>query len=136
MKRIFLLIMFALGAGLVSAQQVTASAKNESAAALFKWDEQTFDFGKIVKGKPVTHEFEFTNTGSAPLIIMGVKPSCGCTTPEWTKEPIPAGGSGFIKATYNTSALGAFNKTITVTSNADGNPVILTIKGEVKEILE
>lgn len=128
--------MFALGAGMVAAQPVTASANKEEAVAIFKWDEQTFDFGKIAKGKPVSHEFEFTNNGSAPLIITGVKPSCGCTTPEWTKEPVPAGGTGYIKATYNTSAVGAFNKTITVTSNAGGDPVILTIKGEVKEIVE
>jgi Protein of unknown function (DUF1573) len=80
--------------------------------------------------RPLTHQFEFANNGNAPLIIMGVKPSCGCTTPEWTKEPIPAGGTGFIKATYNAASIGAFNKTITVTSNAGGNTV-LTIKGDV-----
>lgn len=128
--------MFALGAVMLSAQPITASANKEEAVALFKWDEQSFDFGNVRKGQPVTHEFEFTNNGSAPLIITGVKPSCGCTTPEWTKEPVPAGGTGYIKATYNAAATGAFNKTITVTSNAGGDPVVLTIKGEVKEIVE
>jgi hypothetical protein len=136
MKKILILFILVPGAGMLSAQQITASVNKEEAAVVFKWEELTFDFGKITKGQPVTHEFEFTNNGAAPLIIMGVKPSCGCTTPEWTKEPIPAGGSGFIKATYNAASFGAFNKTITVTSNADGSPVILTIKGEVKEIIE
>lgn len=133
MKKIFFLLVFALGAGMLSAQQVVAVANKSEAVAMFKWDETTFDFGKVLKGKPVTHQFEFVNNGTVPLIITGVKPSCGCTTPEWTKEPIPAGGSGFIKATYNAAALGAFNKTITITSNADGDPIVLTIKGEVKD---
>ena len=119
-----------LGAGMVYGQQAANSAKEETAS--FKWNEQSFDFGKIEKGKPVTHEFSFTNNGTAPLLIMGVRPSCGCTTPDWTKEPIPAGETGFIKATYNAAAIGAFNKTITVTSNVDGNPVVLTIKGVVE----
>ena len=123
--------MIVLGANMAIAQQATASSKTESSAS-FSWNEQNHDFGTISKGKPVTHEFEFKNNGDAPLLIMGVQPSCGCTTPEWTKEPIPAGGSGYIKATYNAAAIGAFNKTITVTSNAGTNPVILTIKGVVE----
>ena len=133
MKKIFLLLVVALGAGTLSAQQAVAVAKKSEAVAIFKWDETSFDFGKILKGKPATHQFEFVNNGTVPLIITGVKPSCGCTTPEWTKEPIPAGGTGFIKATYNAAALGAFSKTITITSNADGNPIVLIIKGEVKD---
>ena len=132
MKKIFFLFMLVLGAGMTYAQGVTASAGKEESTAAFNWDEQTFDFGRISRGTPVTHEFEFTNNGSAPLLIMGVKPSCGCTTPEWTKEPIPAGSAGFIKATYNAATPGVFSKTITVTSNVSGNPVVLTIKGEVE----
>lgn len=132
MKKIIFLVVFALGAGMATAQQVTASVNMKEAMAVFSWDEQTYDFGKITKGTPATHEFEFTNTGSAPLIIIGVKPSCGCTTPEWTKEPIPAGGTGYIKATYNAASSGAFNKTITISANVSG-PVVLTIKGEVEK---
>jgi hypothetical protein len=131
MKKIIFLVVFALGAGMATAQQVTASRNNKEAMAVFSWEQQTHDFGKIIKGTPVTHEFEFTNTGNTPLIIIGVKPSCGCTTPEWTKEPIPAGGTGYIKATYNAASPGAFNKTITISANVNG-PVVLTIKGEVE----
>ena len=131
MKKIIFLVVFALGAGMATAQQVTASLNNKEAMAAFTWEEQTHDFGKVAKGTPVTYEFEFTNTGSAPLIIIGVKPSCGCTTPEWTKEPIPAGGTGYIKATYNAASSGMFNKTITISANVNG-PVVLTIKGEVE----
>jgi len=124
--------MLALGASMANAQQVTASANTNEAMAIFSADEQSFDFGKIAKGVPASHEFAFTNTGNAPLLIMSVKASCGCTTPEWTKEPIPAGGMGYIKATYNAATVGVFNKTISVMANVDGNVVVLTIKGEVE----
>jgi hypothetical protein len=133
MKKLILLFMLALGAGMAAAQQVTASVTTKEAVAVFTWDEQSFDFGKVAKGKPVTHQFEFTNTGNAPLLITGVKASCGCTTPEWTKEPIEPGSTGFIKAIYNAANAGVFTKTVTVTSNA-GSAVILTIKGEVADV--
>jgi len=95
--------------------------------------EESFDFTTIAEEKgPVTHEFPFTNTGGAPLIIQNVKASCGCTTPDWTKDPVLPGKNGVIKATYNPqNRPGQFNKTITVTSNAENNTVVLTIKGTV-----
>jgi hypothetical protein len=131
MKKYVFMLVLALGASIATAQQVTASAIANELAPSFKWDEQVYDFGKVAKGVPVTHEFEFTNNGNAVLLIADVKPSCGCTTPEWTRTPIQAGETGFIKATYNAAALGAFSKTITVTSNT-GAPIVLTIKGEVE----
>ncbi len=133
MKKLIFLLVLALGAGMASAQQITASSKTTASTASFRWDEQTFDFGKIKTGVPVTHEFEFVNSGNAPLSIMNVKASCGCTTPEWTKDPIPPGGTGYIKAIYNAANIGAFNKTITVTANVEGN-VVLTIKGQVEAL--
>jgi Protein of unknown function (DUF1573) len=150
MNKISFLLMLALGAGMANAQQVTATTESNEAAksfiwkspssvaltskdgeAAFVWDEQIFDFGVIVKGKPVTHEFQFINAGKVPLIINGVKASCGCTTPEWTKEPIPVGGTGYIKAIYSAANVGAFNKTISVTANVN-SVVVLTIKGVVE----
>jgi hypothetical protein len=131
MKKLLFMLVLALGAGTATAQQVTASAFSTELAPSFKWDEQVYDFGKVAKGVPVTHEFEFTNNGNAVLLIADVKPSCGCTTPEWTRNPIQAGETGYIKATYNAASPGAFNKTITVTSNT-GAPIVLTIKGVVE----
>lgn len=95
--------------------------------------EESFDFTTIAEEKgPVTHEFTFTNTGGAPVIIQNVKASCGCTTPDWTKDPVLPGKTGIIKATYNPqNRPGQFNKSITVTSNAENNTVVLTIKGTV-----
>ncbi len=97
------------------------------------FSEESFDFGTINEEKgPVTKEFSFTNTGGSPLIVQGVKASCGCTTPDWTKDPVLPGKKGIVKATYNPqNRPGQFNKTITVTSNAENATVILTIKGIV-----
>lgn len=73
-----------------------------------------YDFGKIPQGKPVYYEFEIQNTTKEPLKINNVTATCGCTTPEWSKEPIPAGGSSKIKVGYNAAAEGNFDKFITV----------------------
>ena len=101
--------------------------------AELKFTELTHNFGKIkeVDGK-VTTSFEFTNLTKAPITVVGVKASCGCTTPDWTKEPVAPGKKGYVKATYDPkSRPGKFSKTITVTTNVD-KPVVLTIKGNVE----
>lgn len=96
-----------------------------------KFSEETYDFGDIVEGKMASHEFQVTNSGNQPLIISNVQPSCGCTSPHWTKEAIMPGKSGSIKATYNSAGRpGVFNKSLTVNSNT-GAPKILHIKGTV-----
>lgn len=128
MKKLLFLAVFALFASAAFAQQVTP-AKADFAA--FAWAGAVHDFGKIKQGVPVTHEFKFKNSSKVPLIITNVQASCGCTTPAWTKDPVPPGGEGFIKATYNAAAVGAFNKTVTVTANVESGFVTLTIKGEV-----
>src|SRR5687767_7399760 len=80
----------------------------------FNWISTTFNFGKIKVNKPVNHTFTFTNTGSEPLVITSVKASCGCTVAEYSKDPIPVNGEGFVKATYNAASKGVFNKTVTI----------------------
>ena len=111
----------------------TAFVNAQTKDAKITFIEESFDFGNIAEEKgPVTKEFTFTNTGAAPLIVQNVKASCGCTTPDWTKDPVLPGKKGIVKATYNPqNRPGQFNKTITVTSNAENNTVILTIKGVV-----
>jgi len=100
-------------------------------AAAFLWKATEHDFGKVQKGTPVTHEFTFTNNGSEPLVITAVKASCGCTVAEYTKESIPPGGKGFVKATYDAAKVGAFSKTVTINANTEEGSVQLIIKGEV-----
>lgn len=92
--------------------------------------ELSFDFGKIPQGKPVYHFFEVTNKGSQPLKLDNVQASCGCTTPEWSSEPIAPGGSSKIKVGYNAAAEGPFEKSITIHYNGNGVKQIL-IKGVV-----
>lgn len=91
----------------------------------------THDYGTIVQGADGNSEFKFTNKGKSPIILSNVKASCGCTVPEWPKEPILPGKTSSIKVTYNTANVGSFGKTITVSSNAANPTVILTIKGNV-----
>jgi len=100
-------------------------------APKFKWSEETWDFGNIPQGTPVTHAFEFTNTGGEPLVISTCDKSCGCTTPKWTTEPVLPGQKGTVSATFNAAAGGQFTKTVTVHSNADGGDKVLYIKGNV-----
>jgi hypothetical protein len=95
------------------------------------WKAEAIEVGQIPQGTPRNIEFEFKNTSDKSVIITNVKPACGCTTSDYTKEPIAPGKSGFVKATYNASALGSFNKTVTVTTNLDDTPKVLTFKGTV-----
>ncbi len=104
--------------------------------AVFEWASLSHDFGKIKQGVPVSHEFKFTNKGKVPLVITNVQASCGCTTPAWSKDPIPPGQEGFIKATYNAAAAGAFDKTVTVNANIETGFVQLKIKGEVSTTIQ
>lgn len=138
MKKILLLSVVVLLSFGSFAQQLSldgariVAAVKETAPA-FVWEESVFDFGKIKLGEPVTHEFEFTNSGQEPLVISSVKASCGCTVTAYTKDPVPAGGTGFVKATYNAARAGQFSKTVTVVANTSEGSVLLTIKGEVVE---
>jgi hypothetical protein len=137
MKKICFIVMISMCAGTMYAQELalaatgTKNVKIETPA--FAWEVTAHDFGKIQLNKPVTHEFKFTNTGDAPLIISSVQASCGCTVAEYSKDPIAPGSQGFVKATYNAAKVGVFTKTITVNANAQDAVVQLVIKGEVVE---
>jgi hypothetical protein len=98
-----------------------------------KFNEETHDFGTIVEHKgPVTHEFVFTNNSNRPVKILNVQPSCGCTTPGWTKEAVEPGKNGIVKASFNPQGRpGFFTKSLTVTTDLEASPIILQIKGQV-----
>jgi hypothetical protein len=130
MKKVLFFAALVLVANVTFGQGAT-TAKPKTDVAVVAVDNQNFDFGKIKQGVPATHRFMFTNAGKVPVIITNAQPSCGCTTPNWTKEPILPGGQGFVDATYNAAAAGAFTKSITVTANTETGVIYLTIKGEV-----
>lgn len=96
-----------------------------------KFSTETHDFGKVPQGTPVTHVFEFKNSGSDPIIISDASASCGCTKPTFSREPVMPGKTGSVSATFNAAGVGPFNKSVTVTSNAEASSVVLYLKGEV-----
>jgi hypothetical protein len=98
-----------------------------------QFERMDYNFGKIKEeAGPADYNFKFTNTGKIPLIIQDVQASCGCTTPEWSKEPILPGKTGFIKVSYNPEQRpGVFAKSITINANVPKNTRVLTISGEV-----
>jgi hypothetical protein len=101
----------------------------------FKFENETIDYGKIIKASNGERTFRFTNIGLAPLIISRVQSSCGCTIPKKPETPIMPGEKGEIKVSYDTKRVGQFNKQITIFSNAKQPRKVVKIKGIVaKEI--
>ena len=99
------------------------------------FNELEHDFGafKESDGNQTT-TFQFTNKGDVPLILNNVRASCGCTTPKWTREPVPPGKTGEIQVSYNPkNRPGSFNKSVMVRSNAENGTTVLRIKGSVEE---
>jgi len=100
--------------------------------ASISFNKEKHDFGTIQYKKEAACTFEFSNTGKSALVIYDVKSSCGCTVPEWTKEPIRPGKKGLLKIKYDAAFPGVFHKTVEVTYNGPGSPVSLEITGEVE----
>jgi hypothetical protein len=97
-----------------------------------KFETELVDYGTIEHNADGNREFKFKNTGKEPLIITNCQGSCGCTVPTWPKEPIKPGGTAAIKVHYATDRVGAFEKTVTVNSNAKTPVKVIKIKGVVK----
>lgn len=103
--------------------------KPEGPIPAFEWDATEHDFGTINESDEVSYTYKFKNTGEAPLIIESVRPSCGCTAPNWTKTPIPVGGEGFVDVKFNSKGKkNAQNKTVTVTANTWPKQTVLRFK--------
>lgn len=94
--------------------------------------ETEFNFGQVKSGEKVQHVYKFKNTGNEPLIISNAKGSCGCTVPQWPKEPIPVGEEGEILVQFDSKGKsGNQTKQVTITANTDPPQSIIYIKGEV-----
>jgi hypothetical protein len=102
----------------------------QTATEVLELKETEYNFGSIPQGKPVYHTFQIINKGTTPLKLDNVQASCGCTTPEWSKEPIAPGATDKIKIGYNAASEGHFEKMVTVTYNGNNTKQIL-IKGDV-----
>ncbi len=110
----------------------TVGDKDLKNKAEIKFEEEEFDFGKITQGEQVSHAFKFKNIGGKSLIISGASGSCGCTVPEWPKEPILPGAEGKINVVFNSEGKRDYQeKTITVITNCEPATRILRIKTEI-----
>ncbi|WJS96424.1 DUF1573 domain-containing protein [Flavobacterium johnsoniae] len=136
MKKIILFAMLAVAGITATNAQTTKKAKATKVAKIegagMVFENETIDYGTIAHNADGKREFVLVNNGTKPLIITNAQGSCGCTVPSIPKEPIAPGAKGIIGVKYATDRVGAFTKTVTVSSNAEGQPTkILTIKGTV-----
>ena len=137
MKKVLLLAL-GLAAGSFAAQAQSTTAKAAPAAKTagpaITFEESKYDFGSVAQGGIVDHTFKFKNTGTQPLIISNIGVSCGCTTPEYTKDPVAPGKTGTIAAHFNSAGkMGMQNKVLTIESNAAAGNTTVSLVGEVKE---
>ena len=139
-KLVTLAMLVILGATAATAQETSKKSKVTTAkiatpkvdGAGMVFVTETIDYGTIAHNADGKREFVFTNNGNKPLIITNTTGSCGCTVPSTPKEPIAPGAKGVIGVKYATDRVGAFTKTVTVTSNAEGQATkVLTIKGTI-----
>lgn len=121
-----------LSSNLVMNDNTAETLGEKSSMPEFNFEKELHDFGKLVDGEKVSYSFKFTNSGNAPLIISNAKGSCGCTVPNWSKDPIAPGESGSIDVTFNSSGRsGKQNKAITLTANTNPNRKVINITSEV-----
>jgi hypothetical protein len=110
----------------------TASGDPESAPVM-TFEKDVHDFGKIIQGEKVSYSFKFTNTGQSDLLITDAKGSCGCTVPEYPKNPVKPGEAGVIDVIFDsTGKTGQQNKKVTITANTVPNTVVIAINGTVE----
>ena len=110
----------------------SAEGTTKAKVPVFTFKDTVHDFGKIVDGEKVSFAFQFENTGDGDLLIRAANGSCGCTVPEWPKDPIPPGGKGVINVTFNSEGReGIQHKTVTLVANTLPNTFLLSISAEV-----
>ena len=128
MKQLLGILSIAFLASFQLTAQETVTPAAPASKAVMTLESDVVDYGPIDQGSEPLRVAKFKNTGTEPLIISGAKGSCGCTVPNWPKEPIMPGETSQIEIRYDTKRVGAINKTVTVTSNdASGNKVIRVI---------
>ena len=115
---------------------VTASSTKGDAdnVPVFQFEESSHDFGNIFEGEKISFAFRFKNIGKADLVIRAAQGSCGCTVPEYPKEPIKPGDGGVINVTFDSQGKeGHQEKTVTIISNTMPNNYVITIIGNVEK---
>src|SRR5690606_4953768 len=138
MKQVLGILAIVLMATLQVAAQATLTTEQPASAsgARLTLDSDVVDYGTIDQGGEPLRVAKFKNTGTEPLIISGAKGSCGCTVPNWPKEPIMPGESSQIEIRYDTKRVGAINKTVTVTSNDPAGNKTIRVIGTINAVAE
>jgi hypothetical protein len=114
------------------ANSESAEGKTDTDLPDMTFEEEVFDFGKIIQGEKVTHAFVFKNTGKKNLIVSNASGSCGCTVPEWPKEPVQPGANGKINVVFNSEGKsGMQEKTVTIVTNCEPATRVIRIKAEI-----
>jgi hypothetical protein len=132
--KVFKISMVVLTLSLMSFTAISiqnSNTKSELTVGGLVWKSESVNVGEIPQGTPKTIDYEFKNNTDKSVLITNVKPACGCTAADYTKEAIAPGKIGYVKAIYNAAAVGNFTKSVTVTTNADETPKILTFTGIV-----
>ncbi|MDH7448439.1 DUF1573 domain-containing protein [Aquimarina sp. 2201CG14-23] len=145
-KNIFVVLLMIVSACIVSCTNTSAkdtvskqvaiqnneATNTKTTAPILSFEEAEFDFGTVTEGDILKHTFSFTNTGTAPLVIVNAKGSCGCTVSDWPKEPIAPGASEDLVVTFNTNGKPNLQtKQVTLTTNTAEGKQILKIKAMV-----
>lgn len=115
----------------LSAQATIEPQAAPASGAIMTLESDVVDYGTIDQGGEPLRVAKFTNTGTEPLIISGAKGSCGCTVPNWPKDPIMPGETSEIEIRYDTKRVGAINKTVTVTSNDAVGKHVIRVTGTI-----
>ena len=135
MKQLLGIFAIVLMAAFQASAQTTPTPASTSGAKL-SLESDVVDYGTIDQGSDPLRVVKFKNTGTEPLIISGAKGSCGCTVPNWPKEPIMPGESSQIEIRYDTKRVGGINKTVTVTSNDPGGNKTIRVIGTINAVAE
>jgi len=137
MKRFFSLAILSATIFTISCSQTNqANAIDiDAQGPAIKFESLEHNYGTITQGANGDCEFIFTNTGTEPLTLTNVRSSCGCTVPNWPKEPIAPGAKSAIKVHYDTQRVGPISKTITVTSSGSETPIVLKITGKIEPLV-
>jgi hypothetical protein len=111
----------------------TATEGGENAdLPVFTFEKETHDFGTITQGEKVSYNFKFKNTGKGNLLITNASATCGCTVPDYTREPVAPGSEGVITVTFDSGGKeGKISKTVTLTANTVPNTKVLTINADI-----
>lgn len=112
---------------------VTATGNSDtSSLPVFEFETDNHAFGEIKQGEKVSYDFKFKNTGKSPLIISSVSGSCGCTVPEYSKDPVKPGMEGVVKLSFDSEGKsGMTSKTVTILANTIPNTKVLTISADI-----